>query len=245
MTRRSFVLLAAVGLLTALVILHRQSGATEGDKSPRAPETRIAFVNIGFVLKNNVAYRIANQGADRVEADHDRRVQEKRCQVQGLCWDVENRTLTAEERADLERTIRETMAEMERLKDEGRETIVPMRDEARVTFYRDLQDAAQHYAAVHGFELVLHFNDPLPPDPNYYSALSVQRRVPLVFEPSRFHPVWTSACRYRRLSARGAHQRAREGTSGWEESLTDGRRKEAWHDAQDRHPGTADHRSDR
>ena len=72
--------------------------------------------------------------------------------------------------------MRQLQHEAEDLKAEGQATLAKEMDSFMVIVYKEVQEAAQKYAASHDFDLVLQYNEPLDPN-EYYSAQNVEPKM--------------------------------------------------------------------
>jgi len=62
-------------------------------------------------------------------------------------------------------------------------------EEQMVIVYKEIMEAAQRYARKHDIDLVMHYNDVPPDQPDFYSAVNVSRKIqagaciPMVIAP--------------------------------------------------------------
>jgi Skp family chaperone for outer membrane proteins len=184
MTRRLFVLLTAVGLLTALVILRRS--AADDEKKP-LPVSRMAFLNFNYVVKNYQKYIAFTAQMKKDMAWYEDKAKGKKATLESLAKELQKPDLQAPVREKLEKDIIQAQRELEDIGNDGKRYLGQKSDEQLVQLYREVQEVAQRYAIAHGFDAVLHYND--APAPNYYSAASVARKMPAgALKPLHVHP---------------------------------------------------------
>jgi hypothetical protein len=61
--------------------------------------------------------------------------------------------------------------------DEAKSVLGKMSDDKMVEVFKKVQSTTIRYAQGHGFDLVLHYNDALPNEPEYYSPMNVARKI--------------------------------------------------------------------
>ena len=93
-----------------------------------------------------------------------------------------------EMRETIEKQMRVLKRELEDLSNEAQALIGKKQDEQVVLIYREVQEAAQRVAVAHGYDMVLHYNDPTT-SAEYWSAGNIVRKMqagacmPIYFAP--------------------------------------------------------------
>src|SRR5262249_26454288 len=84
----------------------------------------------------------------------------------------------ADKQAEADRNIQALKHQLEDLQADAKNTLGKKSDDAMVQMYREVRDMTQRYAAANGIEMVMHYTDNDPSDPqNYDSAANVARKM--------------------------------------------------------------------
>jgi Skp family chaperone for outer membrane proteins len=150
-------------ILTVLAVAGRSW--SDGKPKPPAPRTRVAVVNIAYVVKNSPKYKSVNEKVQAKVAGFQKRAGELQEQLKALQKEMQAPGTSADRREELEirakrmqRTIEDDQADARRLI--GKENRKMM-----VELYNEVRQATERYARAHGIELVLEYNDAAPDAP--------------------------------------------------------------------------------
>ncbi len=168
-------------------------GSRVGGQSAAAPrpaataQTRIAMLNLRWVIKNYAKYQSFIEQMKHEEAGYLTQLQEKQKLIESKAKDAEK--LTPADRERLETELRNIQREMEDIKLKARKDVTQKSNDEMVKVYKEVRDAAYRHAQSQGFDLVLHFEGPA--DKNEVdSPVLVTRNmnaggcVPLYWNPS-------------------------------------------------------------
>jgi len=179
--KRIFSLLLGTFVLgCAIVATTRISAQTAPQPAapPAQPTTKIAVINLSYVVKNYQKYINFSNEMKATMQSYETRVKAKKLILETLAKDAPKPDLTPSAREKLEKDIKSAQRDLEDVGNEGKAVIGKKTDEQLVLLYREIQDMAQRYAMARGFEMVLHFNDALASSPQeYYSAQNVARKM--------------------------------------------------------------------
>lgn len=158
------------------------SGQTPTQNNPQAAatpaRTRIALLNLTYVIKNYVKYQHFQEEIKGIVEPYQKKDADLRQALENLKKEAETkgRQATSIEREEIERKAKDIQRQLE---DNGAEIKVKLgkrSDDEMRTLFMDVYDAAQHYAASHDFELVLHYNDAITKD-DFLSAQNIARKL--------------------------------------------------------------------
>jgi Skp family chaperone for outer membrane proteins len=140
------------------------------------PRTRIALINLAYVIKN---YTKTKTFQDEIKGEfktYETRAQVKQGQMEKLQKDAADPKTTPEQRENFQRDFLKLKREVEDITAESKSALGKKSDEQMVILYREIQDAAQRYAMAHNFDLVLHYIDATT-QADYYAPASIVRKL--------------------------------------------------------------------
>jgi Skp family chaperone for outer membrane proteins len=161
-------------VLAALVFVSRSW--SEPQKPPPAPRTRIALVNLSYVVKNYERFKSFQAEMKEQVEKYQKRDKELGAEVERLAKEATGPDDTAERREEIEKQTRKLMREREENSLEAKKLISKKSDEQVIGLYKDVRRAAEKYAKAHDFEIVLHYNDAID-DADLDSAPNVMRKM--------------------------------------------------------------------
>src|SRR5262245_22699069 len=146
-----------VGLsLGVAVYFGSRSGAVPAPAA--APPTRVAILNLRWVIKKYDRYQRFIESMKKEEKKFIDTMQQKQQQVNALTQAVQ--ALQGPQREAKEKELSVVQKEMEDLKQKVREDVGKRSNEEMVAVYKLVRDAASRYAKTHKFDVVLHFEGP-------------------------------------------------------------------------------------
>jgi len=199
-TIRAMLWMGGVVVILAALIGAGRLPADEEENKSAPPRTRIALLNLTYVIKNYDKYRDFQveikeivEPFQRKDAHLRRQLEKLRAEAEKLSADGsnsgQNADLLAEQRNALEIKAKQLQRQME---DNGlaiKMKLGKRSDEEMKILFRDVDEAVKRYAANHDLDLVLHYNDALTPN-DYYSPRNIARKLnsttllPLTFAPA-------------------------------------------------------------
>jgi Skp family chaperone for outer membrane proteins len=168
---RAVLVFAGLGLLTFV-----SRSWSEPPKRPPAPRTRVALVNLSHVVKN---YNKFKSFQDEMKAELERfqaRDREFEKHLEKLEKRLAGGSLTPEETEEVEEKVRGLRREREDNSAKAKNVLSKKSEEQMVVIYKEIQEVCHQYAAAHGIELVLHYNDAAAPE-EYWSPANVMRKM--------------------------------------------------------------------
>jgi Skp family chaperone for outer membrane proteins len=176
--RTVLVLTGLLALVAAAYVggrLWAQPGGTAAAPPPE-PRTRIALINLLFVLEKYERGVALQAELKRAAEPYQAKETAKMAEREKLVKEAQGPKCTAERREQIEADVKKIDRERQDNKADYEKTLAKKGDEAMKILYREIQDAASRYAQAHNFELVLHFNDATTTE-RYYSAAWIQRKL--------------------------------------------------------------------
>jgi Skp family chaperone for outer membrane proteins len=170
-------LLVAAGVVALVVLAYGRPLSQAAPKPERpAPRTRIALLNLTYVIKNYEKFKtfqqeILNDFKSFQEKDEVKKklLEESSKESQDPKTTEARRKELAKQIKDLEREIQDNnVAAKKAMKQKG--------DEQMKVLYLDIVDAATRHARSHDFEMVLHYNEATTKE-DFYSTENVARKL--------------------------------------------------------------------
>jgi len=148
-------------------------------------KNKIALLNLNHVVKNYQKAVALNNEMKDLFTPLQAKSKAKTAQLEALTKEAQAKP---EQRDALEKQARALKRELEDLSNEAQAMVGKKQDEQVVLIYREVQDACQRIAVAHGYDMVLHYNDPTT-SAEYWSAMNIVRKMqagacmPLYFAP--------------------------------------------------------------
>ena len=179
--KRTVVFTAGIWALGLAGYLGSHARAQQPGNAPAAPaaaepRTRIALINLAYVIKN---YKKTETFQAEIKAEfksYEGRVQAKQTQLEQLAKHATDPGTTAQQKEADGAEITKLKREIEDLNNEAKKVLSKKNDEQMVILYREIQDAAQRYAVAHNYDLVLHYIDAVT-QADYYSPGAIARKL--------------------------------------------------------------------
>jgi Skp family chaperone for outer membrane proteins len=173
------------------------SGQAQSQNNPQPAaatpaRTRIALLNLTYVIKNYVKYQHFQEEIKGIVEPAQKKDTELRQQLENLRKEAENAARqggAASQRDELEKKAKDLQRQLEDNAAEIKLKLGKRSDDEMRILFMDVYEAAQRYAATHDFELVLHYNDAVTKE-DFLSAQNIARKLntgalmPLYWMPS-------------------------------------------------------------
>jgi RNA polymerase sigma factor (sigma-70 family) len=144
-----------------------------------APRTRVALVNLSYVLKNADEVKAFREDFKKQAAFYQQRLEASRARIEAWRKESSAPGLAADRREALERDVRAEQRKLQDEQEEARRKLAKTTDAQTAALYKKVREAAARYAAAHDIELVLQYNDPAD-EAALTSPQNVQRRMQAV-----------------------------------------------------------------
>ncbi len=164
---------------------------SQNNQPAAAARTRIAILNLTYVMKNYVKYQHFQEEIKAIVDPYQKTDANLRQQLENLRKKAEEaaRQPPSPDREKLEKDAKDIQRQLEDNAAEIKLKLGKRSDDEMKTLFMDIYDAAQKYAASHDFEMVLHYNDAITKD-DFLSANNIARKLntgalmPLYYAPS-------------------------------------------------------------
>ncbi len=145
-------------------------------QAPQAtPRTRIALINLTYVIKNYHKYKNFQEEIKTVFQPFEGTHQQLRKEAEELQKQV-TPTTSPEKKAEIEHKLKDLQRKAEDSQQEAKLVLGRKSDDQMKIIYQDVTDAAARYAASHEFDLVLHYNDATN-EADYHSPMNIGRKI--------------------------------------------------------------------
>lgn len=141
-----------------------------------APRTRVALVNLTYVIKNYTKYTQFQEEIKKLVAPFQERDRKLRAQADKLTKSKEDASIVPAKSEDIEEKLQKIKREVEDNNAKAKKVLGKETDHEMKIVYLDVMQAAQQYALAHGFDLVLHYNDAITKE-DYFSAANISRKL--------------------------------------------------------------------
>jgi RNA polymerase sigma factor (sigma-70 family) len=181
---------AAVGVLTTLmgvsVGLWGSRPVTADTPDPRRedatqpaaePKARIALLNLSYVLKHYEEFKTLQDTVKKQAAFFQSREKASRAKIETWTKELVLAGLPADRKVGLEMDIRAEQRKMQDDEEEAKRILTKSNDDQVVALYKKVREAAARYARMHNIDLVLHYNDASPDEPDFSNPMNVNRRL--------------------------------------------------------------------
>jgi Skp family chaperone for outer membrane proteins len=179
---RAVLWMSGVVVALAVVIGTSRLWAESKANNRAAPRTRIAIVNLTYVIKNYDKYKQFQEEMKALIGPIQKRDAELREQFKELRDKAEklNKSTAKNEKSgekkELEEKAREIQKQLTEIGEETKKKLAKRSDEEMKTLFKDVEEAARDYAGAHDIDLVLQYNDAITKE-DYYSGQNIARKL--------------------------------------------------------------------
>jgi len=170
----------ATGLLALGVVIYigKLWGQTAPPQAvaPAEPRTRIALLNLNYVIKKYQKFEAFQAEIKRLVAPFQAQDQQWKQEGERLAKQAQTPNLPGDQRDAIERQLKDLQRKAQDNKDEFNRVVGRKQEEQLKILYMDVQDTAQRYAMAHNFELVLHYNDATTKE-DFWSGANIARKI--------------------------------------------------------------------
>jgi Skp family chaperone for outer membrane proteins len=157
-------IIVAGGLLALGAVLYAgrlgaQQGAAPAPAAAPAPRTRVALLNLTYVMKNYAKFITFQEEMKKSFTPFQQFERDKKAAAETLSKEAQDPKTAESRRDDLVKQLKGIQRELEDNKAAAQAFLGKKGDEQMKILYLDIMEAAQRYARAHDFELVLHYND--------------------------------------------------------------------------------------
>jgi Skp family chaperone for outer membrane proteins len=155
-------------------------GTTGGTTAPAArpaePRTRVALLNLTYVIKNYKKFDTYQQEVKEFLKPYQGKETAWKNEGETLAKEVQNTALAADQRETKQKRLVELQRLLEDNKNEANKKLMKMQEDHVKTLYMDVRAVAERYAVGHNFDMVLHYNDATTQQ-DYWSPQNIARKM--------------------------------------------------------------------
>jgi len=140
------------------------------------PQTRIAIVNLDFILKHYVKMDSYRNEFKKKYQGYEEEMKQMKAKLDALQAQAQTPTATAGQREDLERQAKQIQRAMQDKNDEAKAALTKFDGDMETLIFREIEVMVQSYARSRGIELVLSYRDVSDPAEQYNPA-NIQRKM--------------------------------------------------------------------
>jgi Skp family chaperone for outer membrane proteins len=159
--KRTIITLAGVAALgvAAYVGSTLWAQTTPAQPRPAAPQTKVALLNLNYVIKNYNKWTSFQNDFKAVYTQFETQAKQKKSAMEAIAKEIQEGKLDPASKEAKEKQARQLQREMEDLNNDAKQALAKKSDDQMVIIYKEVREAGQRHAIAHGFDLVLHYND--------------------------------------------------------------------------------------
>jgi Skp family chaperone for outer membrane proteins len=150
--------LRTAGVCLVLGTLALAGTSWSGTKQP-APRTRVALLNLTYVLKHYDRFTKFQEELKKRTAPLEEKHARLTGELNGVNKQLQDPATPADTREDLEREAARLKRQIEENKEKAKNDWEKVSSERVKAVYEDVRTAAERYAKAHDLDMVLHYND--------------------------------------------------------------------------------------
>jgi Skp family chaperone for outer membrane proteins len=166
---------AAVVALGVAIYVGKMRAQTGGNH-PAPPQTKIALVNLTYVVKNYEKFKAFTEEMKTAAAPYQAKDTAITTEGEKLYKERNAPTTTQERKDQIEKQLMELKRRAEDNKAEGTKALGKKQEQGVTTIYMDVYQVAERVAKSRGFDMVLQFND-LIDQREYWGAQNISRKL--------------------------------------------------------------------
>ncbi len=173
---RSLVRNGGVLLIVGLLVFAGMS-LSQPKPPAQAPRTRIGLINLARLFREY--QKVVKYSADnkKLLKPFEEKSGEIKHNAETLVKELDKKDLAEDKRAEFEKKLKECHRQMEEVNHEAKMLLTKKNEEQMVLVFKDVTAAARRWAKAHDIDLVMHYSDMSPEDPEYYSPGNIDRKI--------------------------------------------------------------------
>jgi Skp family chaperone for outer membrane proteins len=170
------VLVAGIAALGVAAYVGSRLGAQTPAAVQAPAQTRIAFVNTVFLIKNYHKFKTFDAELQELAKPYEKRDKELRDNMKLWQDTVKKPDCPQAQRDQGEQEIKKRQREIEDNREAAKKVLAKRNDEQIVQLYREIEDTVKRYAGQNGYHVVLQFDERTNPA-EIYSPVNIQRKL--------------------------------------------------------------------
>lgn len=140
------------------------------------PTTKVALLNITYVMKHYYKTKTYTDELKNALEPFSKKDTKLKADGTALAKERGEAKTTAERRDVIDGALKKLERELDDNKQEAQKLLIKKQEEQLKILYNDVRDCVHRYAMAHGYEMVLHYHEPLAPE-EFPSAANVLRKL--------------------------------------------------------------------
>jgi Skp family chaperone for outer membrane proteins len=167
----------ALGAMLAVDRLPAQQAGAPAPAAAPAPRTRIALLNLTYVIKNYERFKTFQEEMKKAFLPYQDKDRKLKSEAELLAKEIQTLTPAQEpSREELTRKLKNLQRDIQDNNETAKSFLGKKTDEQMKILYLDIMEAATRHARGHDFELVLHYNDATSKE-DFYSSPNIARKL--------------------------------------------------------------------
>jgi Skp family chaperone for outer membrane proteins len=182
------VALGAVALSGVVFYVGRLWAQSTTSARPAEPRTRVALLNLSYVIKNYEKFKAYEQEIKTALEPFQKKEEGWRKEAEELTKKLNGPGVSNEEKEKIQKRGKDIERAVEDNRNEVRKIVTKKQDEGLTILYNEVRDVATRIARSQNFDMVLHYND-YTEQKEYWSVQNILRKMqagalmPLYWEP--------------------------------------------------------------
>jgi Skp family chaperone for outer membrane proteins len=147
-----------------------------GGATTTTPKTRIAVINLTYVLKNYKKFSSYQEDLKKTVEPYQNQDTQYKATAEKLAKEAQSPTCAQTRRDAIEVELKDLQRKVEDNKQAAQKVLMKKQEEQIKTVYMDVKNVVDRYAGAYGYELVLSYNDALTPE-EVHSPQNLARKM--------------------------------------------------------------------
>jgi Skp family chaperone for outer membrane proteins len=175
--KRNLIIASCLAAVGAAVYLGSQlSAQTPATGTAAAPRTRIAMLNLAYVIKSYKKWEAFQGEFKTLYSGYEAKVNAAKSQMEALAKEIQDPKTSQTAKEAKEKEIKKLQRDIEDIQNEAKAALAKKSDDQMVLIYKEVRDVATRYAYSHNFEMVLHYNDATT-QADFDSPMNIARKM--------------------------------------------------------------------
>jgi Skp family chaperone for outer membrane proteins len=183
--KRTVFIAAGMMALAVAIYVGKLWAQTTGHPAP-APQSKVALVNLSYVIKNYEKWKAFQAEAKGSLAKYEANDAQWKAEGEKLAKELQQPTTTPDRRDQIESTLRDLKRKLDDNKAEATKLVNKKQEQQIVVLYSDIRTVVARVAQSRGYEMVFHFHDATTTQ-EFWGAQNIARKMQAPFMPMYYH----------------------------------------------------------
>lgn len=174
--KKTVLVMAGVAVLSLAVFLGSQVTAQTPSANTPTNKSRVALLNLTYVVKNYTKFKTFQEELKAAVDPYQAKDTAWKKEGEALVKESQAPGTTQQKREEIEAKLKDLQRKIEDNKVEASKLLNKKQGEQLKILYNDIRMAAYRYAAAHGIDMVLHYNDAIT-EADYNSEPNISRKM--------------------------------------------------------------------